>query len=484
MTVTETFSGKDCESTSAPALHASNLDVSVMPSSVSTMQIEEIRMNELLLQKYRDNGMMMTAEAAELNSMLFSKKERLVKQVHKNKISYRKDGKHREDYCYTNVKVGGSSSKVSGSYTDVVLKLYSIYFGTGDDIDLSFSEIRADFEKWYIIGRQPSTLMADQKAYLHIKGTKLDKMPIRKITYQDIKSFFVNFSKEHAGEYAKSTYDKLRSCIYNMLEYALDEGIISNRVEKYHYTKAIIVCFAQNDPRGTWTTEEHDRLIRYLDAQEDVFSMLFEYQLLTGDRYETISALRREDIDEDRCVVHIHAHNTLAPAGSERTYSVKEGTKGNGQNGRRWMPILPFTLKVLKRAMELEPDGEFVFMFRDKAVQYNTYIARVHRLCEAAGVPYHNPHSCRSYVASKINDGNNISQMSDYFGWSDKKMALRYNRDVDRDSAEIREKLTRVASVHRRTLGRCQDRIAVLNGTQKQPKGCFCTVGMRYPLTI
>ena len=417
--------------------------------SVRAIEIEEIRTYEALLQKYRENGMMRTTEAAELDKMLFSKKERMVLKVHKNKISYRRDGKHRDNYCYTNAKTEDGSIKVSGSYTDVILKLYGIYYGVDeDDVNVRFCDIRKAYEEWYQLGRQPSTLMADQKAYIHIKGTKLDKKPIRRITYQDIKGFFVNFSKEHAGEYAKSTYDKLRSCIYNMLEYALDEGIISNRVERYRYTKVIMVCFAQNEPRETWTTGEHSQLIRNLESKDDVFSMFFEYQLLTGDRYETISALRKSDVDEERCMVHIHSHNTLAPAEAEGTYSVKEGTKGNGQNGRRWMPILPATLAVLKRAMALNPDGEFVFEFRGKPVQYNTYVRHVNILCKEAGVPYHNPHSCRSFVASKLNDGSNIAQMSSYFGWTDKKMALRYNRDIDRDNAEIREKLIRMVPVH------------------------------------
>ncbi len=419
-------------------------------TSVTLMQLEEIRMNEALLQRYNENGMMNTAEAATIREMLFSKKERYVLKIHKSKISYRNDGKHRKDYCYTNIKTNMGWKKVSGSYSDVIIRLYSFYYGDNEnDNSLSFADIRADYEVWFAIGRQPSTLMVDRKIYNnHIKDSRLDRIPVRKMGYQDIKSFFVNFSKDHAGEYSKSTYDKLRSCIYNMLEYSLDEGIISTRIEKYHFTKAIIVCFAQKDPRETWTTEEYSTLINYLETQDDIFSHMFEYQLLTGDRYETISALRCEDIDKEKCLVHIHSHNTLSPVGSERSYTVKEGTKGNGSNGRRFMPITAFTLNVLRRAMDREPESEFVFEFNGKAVQYNTYISHVRLLCSQAGVTYHNPHSARAYVASKLNTGDNIAQMSDYFGWSDKKMALRYNRNIDHETAEIRKKLDLLASVH------------------------------------
>ncbi|MBR5376295.1 MAG: tyrosine-type recombinase/integrase [Lachnospiraceae bacterium] len=189
-------------------------------------------------------------------------------------------------------------------------------------------------------------------------------------------------------------------------------------------------------------------MIGYLETQDDVFSCMFEYQLLTGDRYETISALRYEDVDEERCMVHIHGHNTLAPVGSEQSYTVKEGTKGNSQNGRRYMPVTDFTMAVLKRAMDIDPESGFVFSFRGKPIQYNTYASHVHIFCEKAGVTYHNPHSARAFIASKLSTGDNIAQMSDYFGWSDKKMALRYNRNIDRETAEIREKLELINPVH------------------------------------
>ena len=90
------------------------------------------------------------------------------------------------------------------------------------------------------------------------------------------------------------------------------------------------------------------------------------------------------------------------------------------------MIITQFTLEVLKKAMALDTYSEFVFSYKGGPVIYSTYARRVHTICEEAGVIYHNPHSARSYIASKLNTGANISQMCDYFGWSDKKMALRY----------------------------------------------------------
>ncbi len=418
-------------------------------SQISLLQIEEIQTNDSLLRKYYDSGIIYTAEAAELANMIFTKKERLVLQVHQNKISQRKDGKHREDYCYTNIVTQSGSKKISGSYADVISKLYTFYYGTEDDLsNLCFEDIRNDYETWYAIGRQPATIMVDKKAYRHLAGSKLSKIPISRMTYQDIKGFFINFSKEHSGEYSKSLFNKLRSCIYNMLEYALDTGIITSRIEKYHYTKAIVVCFAQNSRRDTWTSEEYNKLIRFLETQNDVFSLLFEYQLLTGDRFETISALRVPDIDIEGLKVHIHAHNTLSPVGSKKSYTVKEGTKGNGQNARRWMVITPFTLDVLKKAMMLDRDSNLVFSYNGRSVVYSTYNRRVNAICKEAGVTYHNPHSARSYIASKLNTGDNISQMCDYFGWSDKKMALRYNRNIDRETAEIRQRLELITSVH------------------------------------
>ena len=217
----------------------------------------------------------------------------------------------------------------------------------------------------------------------------------------------------------------------------------------YKYTRDIMVRFKQSSPRETWTVSEHEKLIRYLDLQNDVFSLLFEYQLLTGDRFETASAIMASDIDEENLKLYIHMHQIEAEVGSYRSFMVVDGTKGNSSSGKRDVPIVAETLAVLKRAISLNPSGTYVFEYKGNPVHPTTYRNHVYRICKAVGVPYHNPHSSRSYVASEVNTGGNTGEMCDYFGWSDRSMPSRYGRNINDGDSTFRKKLTKMT--HRTT---------------------------------
>lgn len=400
---------------------------------------------ELSLQELAVSDIIKTAEAVEIDNMLFKQKERMVLKVHTNKIQERSDNRHSEGYCYTYILTNYGSQQIGGSTRrQLIEKLYDFYYSENNK-DISFESIRDEYLDWYRVGRAGTSVDVDRKAYSHIKGSKLASKPLSKITYQDIKGFFTDFSKKNVGKYSKSMYDKIRTCIYNMLEYALYEGYRDIRVESFHYPKSVSVCFKQMDQADTWTKDEHDTLLGYLIKQNDVFSLMFLYQLLTGDRFETVSAITPEDVDVDHMMVSIHAHHVQNERGSETPYAVKEGTKGNSSKGRRKLPITKLTLDVLLRAISIMPEGsKYIFEYNGRPVCANTYRNHIHVICKEAGVPYHSPHRARNYAASIVNSGDNISEMCEYFGWADKKMPLRYNRNLGNED-ELREKLSKIA---------------------------------------
>ncbi len=242
------------------------------------------------------------------------------------------------------------------------------------------------------------------------------------------------------------SYEKLRADIYNMLEYALEEDIISQRVATFNFSKSITVRFKQSEPRETWTVNEHMRLLEYLDGlSDDIFALLFEYQLLTGDRFETSSAMLPSDVNADNLTVRIHSHQITADAAAPSQFDVVDGTKGNSPKGKRDFPILSVTLGVIRRAIALKPEGTYVFEFNGRPVNPITYRKHVKKLCEAAGVPYHNPHSARNFAASMINNGDNIQEMCDYFGWSCAGMASLYGRNIADSDSALRASLRKIA---------------------------------------
>ena len=392
------------------------------------------------------------AEAAFEKMLSFKKKEKFVLTHHNNKISKREDARHSKDFYYTRIKTPTGSKRVTGNYYDVIVSLYNFY-NRGKTENPTLADIRQDYEKWFREGRKPETVRISNQSYKHIKGTALDITPICELSYQTIKKFFQDFSAHNAGQYTRSLYEKLRTDIYNMLEYALDHDIITQRIAMYNFTRDISVRFKQSDPRDTWTAEEHRQLIEYLDTlNNDIFALLFEYQLLTGDRFETASAMIPSDIDKEKMRLFIHLHQIGAEKSAGSRYVVVEGTKGNGSSGKRYIPLLPETMAVIQRAISIRPDSTYVFEFHGKPVNPTTYRKHVKKLCTEAGVPYHNPHSARCFAASMIFTGGNIRETCNYFGWSSPTMPSHYGRDINDNDSQLRQNLAKIAHRTTRTI--------------------------------
>ena len=234
-----------------------------------------------------------------------------------------------------------------------------------------------------------------------------------------------------------------------MLAYCLDVDIIQQRIPVYKYTRDITVRFKQEKPRETWTVSEHKKLIDYLEYQNDPFSLLFEYQLLTGDRFETASAMMPSDVDYEHNRLYIHQHQTVADPENSDFYCVSEGTKGNSSNGSRNVPLLAETMEIIRRAIALNPDEKYVFAYNGKPLNPTTYRKKVKKICNAVGVDYHPPHATRNYAASAVNTGDNTGEMCDYFGWASKNMPTLYNRNICDDDSQMLSNLTKLA--HRTT---------------------------------
>ena len=401
------------------------------------------------LEKSIDDGIITTTEATESMKKALDSMEKKVLKVHTNTISRRFDeNKHTKEYCYTRIKTPTGSVKIGGSYEKLIAQLYIHYFEAEKE-PKTLNDCRKGFEEWFKAGRQPATVRVSNQSYKHYKDSTLANTPVADISYQTVKKFFQEFSAKNNTMYSRSLYNKIRTDIYTMLEYCLDNDIIQQKIPTYRYTKDITVRFKQKKPRETWTVSEHKKLLDYLNTRNDPYSLLFEYQLLTGDRFETASAMIPSDVDYEHSLLYIHQHQTVAEPENRDFYCVSEGTKGNGSNGVRYVPLLAETVEIIRLATALNPDGKFVFEYNGKPLNPTTYRKKVKKICDAAGVDYHPPHATRNYAASVVNTGDNIGEMCDYFGWASKNMPTLYNRNICDDNSKMLSNLAKLA--HRTT---------------------------------
>ena len=91
-------------------------------------------------------------------------------------------------------------------------------------------------------------------------------------------------------------------------------------------------------------------------------------------------------------------------------------------------------IEILKRAKEINPDGEFVFMPNGKPIITLTFNKRLKKYCEEVGIPYHSSHKIRFYACSTAYNGENLPQLSRMMGHSQVSTTLHYLRNVDKEN--------------------------------------------------
>lgn len=110
--------------------------------------------------------------------------------------------------------------------------------------------------------------------------------------------------------------------------------------------------------------------------------------------------------------------------------NVYNRTKCNTEKGKRYLPLTQEAREILKKAKEINPDGQYVFMPFGKLMLTDTFNEYLKKYCNAAGVPYYSSHKIRFSSCSLLYDGKNLAQVSALMGHSDTSTTLGYLRSV------------------------------------------------------
>lgn len=95
----------------------------------------------------------------------------------------------------------------------------------------------------------------------------------------------------------------------------------------------------------------------------------------------------------------------------KRYFDIEDRIKGNQREGFRFIPLTPQAQKVLKRILELYPEGEYLFMSNE------------------LGIEYRSSHQIRFTMATMFYDGGiKVNQLSNFLGHSDTQTTFHYIR--------------------------------------------------------
>lgn len=224
-------------------------------------------------------------------------------------------------------------------------------------------------------------------------------LPIRSITKPFIQSFLGSIT-----HYANATIKKVYQQLKMAFSIAMDNGIIQTNL----MTSREMICPISDKPDKivkAYTLAEQKKVEEVANNHITPYGRVsYKHQvfveLYTGMRIGEINALKPEDLDFEKKIIHVR--RTVARCEDK---SLKIESKTKTEAGMRDIPMNSIAeehLKAAIREMRPNPEGLIFYDHRNKKIistsQTNLYFQR---LCEKAEVPFYGQHALRHTFATR-----------------------------------------------------------------------------------
>lgn len=262
-----------------------------------------------------------------------------------------------------------------------------------------------------------------------IEDRPIGKVPIIKVTEDMLKGFLLSIKS-----YSNSVIRKVYSAVFEAYELAQDNYIFT----KIPFSKRKIPKPISDKPDKkvmAFTVEQERLFIKGVKEYKwqkgnTCYGNQFLISLFTGLRMGEVNALREQDIDFNKNVIHVCRSITVD---SNYRPIVGQGTKTKA--GDRYVPIPKVAVDVLKNAIESAEPNEFGLIFCNCKTKgpISTSAANdsFRRICEKNNIPNYGQHSLRHTFATRsIEAGVNADVLAKWLGHTDICITLNTYHDV------------------------------------------------------
>lgn len=370
----------------------------------------------------------------------------IITEIHDHKIFQSKTGRQ---YWYTHVtdemKPEGRRLIKRSTYEGLCDALYEFYEGVYR-LNMTMNEL---FDEYLIFRRdqtaaKPGTVRKDMSLWrrycqkYEVGRRQLGRYRVNEINTQILYAYFRHLTKDR--KYTRKTITNIRSLLSGMLSYAVEQNIIQSNATRELDLKRLTFKPVQDKSKDVFTTEEVAKLFTVLrQADDDPYALAIMLDFNLFARIGEVAAIKWENVDIENRSLYICNQLTYEPelnddlTFSDKVMVTEDYLKGCTSQGFRHQYLTDEAIEILKKAKELNPDGEFVFMPNGKPIITLTFNKRLKKYCEKADVPYHSSHKIRFYVASTAYNGKNLTQISKMMGHSNTATTLHYLRDTNQD---------------------------------------------------
>lgn len=281
----------------------------------------------------------------------------------------------------------------------------------------------------------------------YIAGTELEKMEFRKVTEEYLEDFIRNAIADH--EMTSKSFAGLRTIIRGMLLYAKGKYTdISAKsffgdmqFSKNTFKKKIIY-----KEREVFLDEEIPLVMKYLDEHINLHNLAITLAFNTGIRIGELSTIRKSDIVNESGCYSIHIQRTESKYKENGKYIVYVKEYPKSSAGDRYVFLNDKARKVIEKAYELNPDGEYLFQMGSRRIRVSCLHRNLKKVCCEVGIPFRSMHKIRkTYGTAMIDGGVDEAIIIEQMGHSDIHCTKQYYYFSNKNRKKKMEQLEKIA---------------------------------------
>ena len=247
----------------------------------------------------------------------------------------------------------------------------------------------------------------------------LGKYRVQDLTKQNIEKAY---DKMFDGEYSDGTISTFVINFKNMLNYAVDKGILASNPHE----RAIVKKRNNIKKVESYSEEDQKKIVNYLRDRYEPYHALFYTMISTGLREGEAAALTWDDVDMGKGVISID--KTVINRGGHKRVQNHPKTAA----GVRTVFLSDNTLDYLRKYKRLHPNTDYVFLnTRGGWFSAGVIGKRWKHICAEIGIEYKGAHSLRHTFATRaLEKGIDVKTVSKILGHRNVLTTMNIYQDV------------------------------------------------------
>lgn len=269
------------------------------------------------------------------------------------------------------------------------------------------------------------------------------------LTVMDIVEFIENCVYEM--NLTAKGYSKVKGVLIEVLRYASRKGVIEYTFEsvksKLDISENELEESKMTDETEVYNEEETRKLKDYLSCSTKPHDLALCLFLFTGLRIGEMSALKWEDYDGQRLIIHRMERTEYKMDGKGKKRIVLDG-KTKTKYGVRAIPLTDGAISILEKMKNINPDGEYIFEDESgRRISSENIRKRLITVCKQLDIQYKPPHKMRkTFLTLLLDNGMSPSLVSDIAGHSSPQTTLEYYKFKRASDDTIRNEYDKIGS--------------------------------------